>query len=267
MTVGQWKFAGTATFVVLFFLLAIGYVNQWTKNKNLQEIMDVRLEMTKDKEAIRELEKRVSDRDRMISDLNGKVKEMEREKNDLLAQVEEGRERIAKLESDFQDARMDVIKLVRTGDDLAEKFKEVFPQYSHASNWGLTEIYDSSTELTLQYAVVPVWALQGFIEDHLELDKARSQVAEYLELEKKYGSILELDEQKNKLRAQVSRLEYENRKEYERGLKDCQESKDKLAERYIDYLEKPRFETPTLWKVLTCAAAGAGGAILINKAW
>jgi len=236
------KFAIFAATLAVFTMISLAYIT--ARYIDQEEILRVQLESEELKKHKKSLEAQVATLESNQLKLNETIATQTQE-------IATNQVMIAKLEQSRIDNQLQVRKL-STENELEKAFSATYPQLINVKHFGITQIEDPTTKLTLPFYVIPAWFAETFIIEHNNMLSFEKQNTEYQANEKLYGSILDLKDQ-------VFKLETEKSAAYKTGYDEAYAKYEKLNEDYVTLLKEPptvELKPPSLWTVLGGTALG-----------
>lgn len=179
-------------------------------------------------------------KDSMQNILQQRITELETDAGNL-------RDQVKLLETVRKKEQLDV-RMLKTPDDLKNKFSSTFPELP-AEKIKLFEEYISEADISLKYFGVPLWFSETFIIDH-------NNSINYEKQKEKLGMLDSLNQKVISLHQNVLVLEKEKSEAYKVGYDSAYTHYMEISKLYINELEKPRFELPHWGAIIGGAAAG-----------
>ena len=236
--------------VIGFCIAGVLYFNQYAANKNLVKINEVQLKSAKFEEENKQLKLTVEGLESKIVGVEAEVFQKEVEITELnQAIVEEKTKR--------EDQKL-TTRMIDNDNALLETFKQAYPEFSHASNFGIVQVYDDINQVTIPYLSLPLYFADAFIVEHDELTS-------YQVTEEKYGEVVTAYEEVGKLKDQVALLERQKAEAwsegYNNGYKLYTESQSELIACY----KQPRIKIPSWLVIGATAAGGLAAGVYLSK--
>jgi len=231
-------------------ILAVLYFNQYAATQNLKKINEVELRSAQFEEENKQLKKEVADLEVKITDTETQVTKKESEIIELNQAIAEEKEQ-------REDQKL-TTRLIDNDDALLESFKQAYPEFSRANNFGIIHMYDDVNQVTVPYLSLPLYFADAFIVEHDLLES-------YKITEEKYGEVVTVYEEVNALKDKITLLERQKSEAwsegYNNGYKLYTESQSELIACY----KKPRIKIPSWLVVGATAAGGFAAGVYLNK--
>ena len=237
---------------VALVLVCLYAMNQFTANQAKEEIIGLRLdaaETAKQKENLdKDVEAMTADKKKHLAKI-GKLEDEVKVNIDYINDLEKAaREKQLK------------IRGIDTSIESLNLFVETFPEFSRDKGFGMVDVVSEKTGIKRSYLSMPIFFTETFVIEHNNLETAEKELLKYQENEELYGDAralrMKVDRQSDRIQAVLTDAN-----------NACHIRTEALRDRYINQLEKPRFELPGGAKMVGCAALGIGASWAIKKAW
>lgn len=218
-----------------------------TRNINEEEINRARLEMQQLRSSRDSIKVVISFKDSLQTLLQEEVNQLRSETDRLRLEVDRLEERRAEEQL--------TVRKIRKKEALQQRFMETFPEMAR-SDWGVTEVYNEESEISLEYLLIPLWFSETFIIDHQNSLSYRKQRDKLLAVDSLHQEI-------GMLKDSLFVLEREKAEAFETGYNQAFARYEDINDKYIQVLQNP----PTIewgfpqWGVV---AAGVGAGVLIG---
>ncbi len=238
------KLLGVVLAVAVVLVLAVTYL--WATRDAAAEIARVRAQveyLTAEREEVKSLASRNDSIQRELADTRVAL-QAQIDRNDMV---------VDSLDRVITDQRLTVFRL-RRPEDIAAKFSQTFPELTHASNWGVHEIYDEEAELGILYLSVPLAFATSSMIEHETLTTLQTQVDTLKQS-------VQLGRQALTVSDSMFTLEHATRVAFEEKYDTLFVSYEGLSGDYIKELQKPAFRFDFVSIGLLVGALAAGVAI------
>lgn len=223
------KYALAAALICAMVITGAAWFDHSRNQKQIAEV-------TADRD---QFQAQVKERQETIDGLTAEIDGYQSEKGELLAQIEANKQDIANYQKQLQERKLEIADLDSTSAVL-DAFRQAFPLVARAHSFGTVDLYDEENDVTIEYAAVPAFALEVFVEYKAEADNRGRQLAEYQANEK-------LCDQERVLQAQIDTLQREKEQQYIDLTQEYQARYDAMVEKLLAELGKPRIKVPA-WK-------------------
>jgi len=210
------------------------------RNNNKDEIERVKTQIQVMKSQRDSIQAFVALKDTMQHILQKRISELEIDADNLRGQV--------KILEEVRKKEQLEVRMLRTPDDLKNKFTSTFPELPE-EKIKIFEEYVAEVDISLQYFAVPLWFSETFIIDH-------NNAVSYLQQKDKLETLDTLNIAVNSLQDKVLVLEKEKSDAYRVGYDSAFTNYMGISKLYISELEKPKFELPHWIAIIGSAAAG-----------
>src|SRR3990167_9520342 len=174
---------------------------------------------------------------------------------DYLEEIDDTKAKIAALTEDLQSQRASTNN-IRTEGELLEAFINEFPEYGRAKDLGIMDVVDNDG-LIVSVVTMPEWVLTTTILDHQDANNKEKQLIEYRLNETKYGKVVDLYQENERLHVEIENGKDEQKLAFEEGAKTCLASYDDLHDKYIAAKDEPKLNFGSKYAWLGGAAIGA----------
>ena len=227
---------------ILIFLLVAGYVNQWTAAKNEKEISRLELQAADFENKKKELADTITRLSTEQAELETQI--VERTSQIIQAQgvIAQNLLDIDRLEREREDNQLST-RMIKTDDKMIKEFRNRFPAFAAARDFGLIDIHNEEYGVKLKYLALPAKSAKTFIIQHDAMGKLEEQITGYKENEATYGEIVTLYDENQGLLRKVNKLEQEKAHNYRVGFEQAGKLYGECKDDRIADLRKPRFDS------------------------
>ena len=150
----------------------------------------------------------------------------------LTIQTSALRDTVRRLEVSRQATVLSIRRLKQTP-ELQARVAAVFPEVARSSRWGVTELYDETERVSLEYIVFPAWFAETFMIDHENALNYKQQVG-------KLAAVDTLNMRVIQLKDSVLVLEQQKSAAFRAGYESAYTKYETLNADYIAYLKNPK---------------------------
>lgn len=228
----------TVVVIAVLLLIAFTYVSaRFVDRGKIAQLQSEQAQLTRQRDSILVFARTRDSLQRILSD----------SVTVLTSQTSALRDTVRQLESSRQATVVSIRRLKQTP-DLQARVAAVFPEVARSPRWGITELYDETEGVSLEYIVFPAWFAETFMIDHENAANYKQQVGKLAVLDT-------LNTQVIKLKDSVLVLEQQKSAAFRMGYDSAYTKYEALNADYIAYLKSPKGLKFPGWLALVGSAA------------